>query len=340
MAQISLTFPDGNQRDFAAGVTAAEVAASISPSLAKRADFGHARRGALRSAMADHAERPHRDPHDAGRGAGAGADPARPRPHHGPRGAGVVAGCEGHHRPGDRERLVLRLRPGRAVQPRGPWRDRGEDEADHQRPRPGEDRDLWSRADAIAFYEAKDEPFKVELVRGDPRGPVDPHVLARAVAGPVPWPAPAAYGAGPGRRLQADERRRRLLARRQRQQAVAAHLWRGLPQPRGSEGLSHHAGRGRQARPPQAWQGDGAVPSAGGSAGDGVLAPERLDDLPRAGRLHAPPPAARPVTRKSARRRWWTGCCGRSPATGRPIARTCSSSRWTRKARRKSASTR
>ncbi len=37
MAQISLTFPDGNQRDFAAGVTPADVAASISPSLAKRA---------------------------------------------------------------------------------------------------------------------------------------------------------------------------------------------------------------------------------------------------------------------------------------------------------------
>ena len=37
MAQISLTFPDGNSRDFPAGVTAAEVAASISTSLAKKA---------------------------------------------------------------------------------------------------------------------------------------------------------------------------------------------------------------------------------------------------------------------------------------------------------------
>ncbi|GHC48798.1 threonine--tRNA ligase [Neogemmobacter tilapiae] len=37
MAQISLTFPDGNKRDFAAGVTPAEVAASISPGLAKKA---------------------------------------------------------------------------------------------------------------------------------------------------------------------------------------------------------------------------------------------------------------------------------------------------------------
>ncbi|TWI38273.1 threonine--tRNA ligase [Paracoccus sulfuroxidans] len=37
MSQISLTFPDGNSRDYPAGVTAAEVAASIAPSLAKNA---------------------------------------------------------------------------------------------------------------------------------------------------------------------------------------------------------------------------------------------------------------------------------------------------------------
>jgi threonyl-tRNA synthetase len=37
MSQISLTFPDGNKRDYAAGVTPAEVAASIAPSLAKAA---------------------------------------------------------------------------------------------------------------------------------------------------------------------------------------------------------------------------------------------------------------------------------------------------------------
>ncbi|NNE81951.1 MAG: threonine--tRNA ligase [Silicimonas sp.] len=37
MAQISLTFPDGNARDFAAGITPAEVAADISTSLGKKA---------------------------------------------------------------------------------------------------------------------------------------------------------------------------------------------------------------------------------------------------------------------------------------------------------------
>ncbi|MDO5646559.1 threonine--tRNA ligase [Paracoccus sp. (in: a-proteobacteria)] len=37
MSQITLSFPDGNARDYPAGVTAAEVAESIAPSLAKRA---------------------------------------------------------------------------------------------------------------------------------------------------------------------------------------------------------------------------------------------------------------------------------------------------------------
>ncbi|MEM9970793.1 MAG: TGS domain-containing protein, partial [Pseudomonadota bacterium] len=37
MTQISLTFPDGNARDFSAGVTPAEVASSIATSLAKKA---------------------------------------------------------------------------------------------------------------------------------------------------------------------------------------------------------------------------------------------------------------------------------------------------------------
>ena len=37
MSQISLTFPDGNSRSYDAGVTPAEVAASIAPSLAKKA---------------------------------------------------------------------------------------------------------------------------------------------------------------------------------------------------------------------------------------------------------------------------------------------------------------
>ena len=41
MADISLTFPDGNARDYPAGITPADVAASISTSLAKKAISAH-----------------------------------------------------------------------------------------------------------------------------------------------------------------------------------------------------------------------------------------------------------------------------------------------------------
>src|SRR6056297_3162257 len=41
MADISLTFPDGNAREYPAGVTPADVAASISTSLAKKAISAH-----------------------------------------------------------------------------------------------------------------------------------------------------------------------------------------------------------------------------------------------------------------------------------------------------------
>ena len=37
MPQISFTFPDGNKRDYTAGITAAEVASDISTSLGKKA---------------------------------------------------------------------------------------------------------------------------------------------------------------------------------------------------------------------------------------------------------------------------------------------------------------
>ncbi len=47
MAQISLTFPDGSAREFDAGVTAGDVAASISTSLRKEGDQRDRRRRAL-----------------------------------------------------------------------------------------------------------------------------------------------------------------------------------------------------------------------------------------------------------------------------------------------------
>ncbi len=71
MAQISLTLPDGNSRPYEAGVTAADVAADISTSLAKKAISATVNGAHHDLAMADQRGRRHCDSHDEGRRSGA-----------------------------------------------------------------------------------------------------------------------------------------------------------------------------------------------------------------------------------------------------------------------------
>ena len=59
------------------------------------------------------------------------------------------------------------------------------------------------------------------------------------------------------------------------------------PRRQAAEGVSDAAGRGGKARPPQARQGTGPVPLPGGGAGRRLLAPEGLDHVPGADRVHA-----------------------------------------------------
>ncbi|WP_347267950.1 threonine--tRNA ligase [Paracoccus sp. (in: a-proteobacteria)] len=167
MSLISLTFPDGNAREYPAGVTAAEVAASIAPSLAKNAisaslDGRHidlqwpiAQSGAIAiNTMKD-------------------ADPALELIRHDL--AHIMA------------RAVQELWPDVKVTI-GPVRDQGWfydfDRAEHFTPddlgliesrmkqiiaaRDPVRTELWDRARAIAHYEAAGEPFKVELINRIP----------------------------------------------------------------------------------------------------------------------------------------------------------------------------
>ncbi len=167
MAQISLTFPDGNQRDFAAGVTAAEVAASISPSLAKRAisatlDGAHydlqwpisKNAGIAIHTMQDEAQALELIRHDLAHIMARAVQELWPdvKVTIGP----VIA--NGWYYDFDR------------AEPFSP-EDLGAIEAKMKQIINARDpvkTELWSRADAIAFYEAKGEPFKVELVQAIP----------------------------------------------------------------------------------------------------------------------------------------------------------------------------
>ncbi len=169
MSQISLTFPDGNKRDYAAGVTAAEVAASISTSLAKKAisatvNGAHydlqwpipANASIAIHTLADDAQALELIRHDA---------------------AHIMA------------RAVQEIWPDVKVTI-GPVRDYGWFyDFDRAEPFTPEDlgqieakmkqiinardpvkTEVWDRARAIKFYEDKNEPFKVELINRIPEG--------------------------------------------------------------------------------------------------------------------------------------------------------------------------
>ena len=169
MSQISLTFPDGASRDYPAGVTAAEVAASIAPSLAKNAvsatlDGNHID---LAWPIAVSGQLSINTMKDAG--------PALELIRHDF--AHVMA------------RAVQELWPDVKVTI-GPVRDQGWFyDFDRAEPFTPEDlgaiearmrqiiaardpvrTEVWDRARAVAYYEERGEPFKVELIDRIPEG--------------------------------------------------------------------------------------------------------------------------------------------------------------------------
>ena len=169
MSQISLTFPDGNSRSYDAGVTPAEVAASIATSLAKKA-ISATVNGAhwdLQWPINEDAKIAINTMQDD--------EPALELIRHDL--AHIMA------------RAVQEIWPDVKVTI-GPVRDNGWFyDFDRQEPFTPEDlgqieakmkeiinardevkTEIWSRADAIKFYEDNNEPYKIELVNRIPEG--------------------------------------------------------------------------------------------------------------------------------------------------------------------------
>ena len=169
MVQISLTFPDGRARSYDAGVTPAEVAASISPSLAKKAI----------SAQVNgvHYDLQWPIPADATIAINTMADDAQ------------ALELIRHDLAHIMARAVQEIWPDVKVTI-GPVRDYGWFyDFDRAEPFTPEDlgaietrmkqiiaardpvkTEVWDRARAIKFYEDKNEPFKVELINRIPPG--------------------------------------------------------------------------------------------------------------------------------------------------------------------------
>ncbi len=218
---IHVTFPDGAERAYEPGVSGLDVAKSISPSLAKRT-VAAIRDGELVD-LADPVEK------DATLEFISRDDPRAPRTHPPRRGACArrggavaVAGYAGDDRAGDRERLLLRLLPPRTVHARGFSGDREAHARDH-RPRRAvqEDRRLARRGEELLRAEGRGLQGRAHRRHSAGRGrqALQPGGVDR----PLPRAAHDLDRQG-RRRLQADEGRRRLLARRFDEADAVAHL--------------------------------------------------------------------------------------------------------------------
>ena len=283
--KVALTFPDGAKREFPKDITGLDIAKGISPSLAKRT-VAMALDGVVTD-LADPIE------HDAkiefitrDDAARAGTDPARRRACAGRSRAGAVAGHAGHHRPGDRERLLLRLLPQRAVHAGRFRRDRKEDARDHRARQTLHQGRLGPREDQ-AGVPRQGRGLQGRTGRRHSRQRADQDLLPGRLVRSVPRPAHDLDRQG-RQRLQADEGGRRLLARRQQQSDADADLRHGVRQAGRPRRLSEADRGSREARPPQARPRARPVSLPGGRPRRGVLARQGLDHLPGADRLYAP----------------------------------------------------
>ena len=176
---VTITLPDGSTRKVPAGTTLREIARGDRPAPGQgRPGREDRRQGSSTS--------PRRVARDA-RGRDRDAEVAR-RPRalppldgapDGQRGQAALPDGPDRHRAGDRERLLLRLRPGAARSRRRTSR-RSRRRCGRSSPRTT--RSSASRCpkdEAIRIFEGQNDPLKVEIIRGHPGRPTSPATARR-----------------------------------------------------------------------------------------------------------------------------------------------------------------
>ena len=316
-----ITLPDGSQRSFEQPVTVAGLAASIGAGLAKAALAGPCRRQARRH-LARHRSRRHRlHRHRQGRGRARDHPSLHGAPARAGR-AGCLPGSAGHHRSRDRGRLLLRLRLQPALHTGGPGEVRSQDARAGQGRPQGRAQAHAARRGRRDIQEAR-RALQGRDHREHPGERRHQPVRAGRLVRPVPRSARAQHGQA--RRVQADEGRGRLLARRLEERNAPAHLRHRVGGREVAEGVPHPPRGSREARPSPRRPRPRPVPHAGRGGGQRVLAPEGPHPLAHRRNLHAQPARDSRATSRSRRRSCSTACCGKSRATGKTTGPTCSS---------------
>ena len=237
----AITLPDGSVRRYDHPVSPRDIAASIGPGLAKAALAAQGRRQARRH-LRDHRSRCRGgDRHRQG--------PRRPRRHPPFDGAparlcgeGALSRRAGDDRPGDRGRLLLRLLVQAPVHARGSRRHRRQDGGAREKGRAGDAQADAARRRGRVLQVAR-RALQGRDHRVDPVERADFALHRRQVHRPLPRPARAVDRQAQG--VQADEARRRVLARRLEERDAAADLRHGV----GEKGRSGRVPPSRSRKP-------------------------------------------------------------------------------------------
>ena len=232
---IKVTFPDGAVRDYAAWHDRDHRGRGHLHQPRQKDRRHEVERGAVGPVRSARGRRQHRIRHARQRRR-ARADPPRRRARPRRGGAGTVAGDAGHHRPGDRERLLLRLQARHAVLGRRFPDHRKEDGRDHRARRRLHQGSVDPRRGQARLCRQGRE-LQGRAGRRHSGRPDDQDLQAGPVVRPLPRPAHA-LDQGCRHGVQADQGGRRLLARRQQQSgAVAASTARPSPRRRSSTSI-------------------------------------------------------------------------------------------------------
>ena len=317
----NITLPDGAVRQFDGPVTGLELAESIGKGLARDAvamrlngelrDLATVIEADAAAAIVTRSEPDGLDPPAPRRGA---------RPCRG--GQGASSRDAGHYRAHHRERLLLRLRPRRAVHPRTTSSE-SRNECGRSWPATspfGARRGIAPRRRSSSAASAR--RTRRRSSRASPRA-----TRSRCIA------REGSSICAAGRTFPPPDGSARAF----KLTSVAGAYWRGDPRNPmlqriyGTAWADAKALRAHLRRIEEAERRDhrrlgrqmNLFHFQEESPGGGVLAPRRLDPVPGPHRLHALPAGPRPATWRSTPRTSWTDRCGRRRGTGRRSPSTC-----------------